>query len=102
LYSSQKDLEEWNLKSEAINKSQKFKNLLILGKEHFGKSKFLKEIIFDKNFYEKLNLNFKNINLSDIYLLKATDTLNEWRIRAKVLCLLKKEDLNCEGCLKAP
>jgi len=101
LYSSQKDLEEWNLKSEAINKSQKFKNLLILGKEHFGKSKFLKEIIFNKNFYEKLNLNFKNINLSDIYLLKATDTLNEWRIKAKVLCLLKKEDLNCEGCLKS-
>lgn len=101
LYSSQKELDKKNLKNLELTSEnhKKLKNLLILGKEHFGKSKFLKEI-FNKNFYEKLNLNFKNINLSDIYLLKATDTLNEWRIKAKVPCLLKKEDLNCEGCLK--
>jgi len=107
-YSSQKELDKkfYSLNFEKIENNEEknnkttFKNFLILGKEHFGKSKFLKEVL-NKNFQEKLNINLsKEISYSDIYLLKATDTLNEWRIKAKLPCLLKEKKLECEDCPK--
>ena len=75
-YSSQKELDKelYSLNFEKtennVEKNNKttFKNLLILGKEHFGKSKFLREIL-NKNFQEKLNINLlKEISYSDIHL----------------------------------
>ncbi len=110
LFSTQRDYEKKGMDSSSKSEKEKNTNIniLILGKEHFGKS-YLLENLFSKGFINlffkgnlKKKITFNKNIISDIYHLSGNDTLNEWRIKAKVLCLLKEKDFKCEECLKTP